>query len=49
MEQGTVVYSMYAVVDPVYAKKGYSLRFWWQLFSTAKLMGFQVCYSRISS
>lgn len=49
MERGTVVYSMYAVIEPEYAKKGYSLRFWWQLFSTAKLAGFHVCYSRISS
>lgn len=49
MQRGTVVYSMYAVIDPEYAKKGYSLRFWWQLFSAAKLVGFHVCYSRITS
>ena len=49
MQRGTVIYSMYAVVDPEYAKKRYSLRFWWQVLSTAKLGGFHTYYARFPS
>jgi len=37
------------VIDPKEASQGYSLRFWWQLFSYGKLSGWKFYYSRISN
>lgn len=40
---------LYAVIDPDYANKGYSLAFWWQGLSYGKVAGWKYYYSRISS
>jgi len=37
------------VIDPDYANKGYSLRFWWQALALGKVLGWKYYYSRISS
>lgn len=46
---GDIVYGLYAVIDPDYASKGYSIRFWWESLLIAKAMGFKYYYSRLSS
>ncbi len=48
-KKGDLIYGLYAVIDPDYANKGYSLRFWWQALSVGKVAGWKYYYSRISS
>lgn len=47
--KGDLIYGLYAVIDPDYANKGYSLRFWWQCLAVGKVAGWKYYYSRISS
>jgi hypothetical protein len=49
LKKGEAIYGLYAVIDPDYSKKGYSLGFWWQCFAMAKIVGWKYYYSRISS
>lgn len=49
LKKGDAIYGLYAVIDPDYANKGYSLRFWWQCLSVGKVGGWKYYYSRISS
>ncbi len=48
-KHGDLIYGLYAVIDPEYANKGYSLRFWWQCLAVGKVAGWKYYYSRISS
>jgi hypothetical protein len=48
-KKGDLIYGLYAVIDPDYANRGYSLRFWWQALSVGKVAGWKYYYSRISS
>jgi hypothetical protein len=48
-KQGDLVYGTYAVIDPDFGNKGYSIRFWWENLLIAKNMGFKHYYSRLSS
>ena len=48
-KHGDLIYGLYAVIDPDYANKGYSLPFWWQCLSVGKVSGWRYYFSRISS
>ena len=43
------MYGPFGVIDPKAGNQGYSLKFWWQLFTLSKLGGWKYYYSRISS
>jgi hypothetical protein len=47
--KGDIVYGPYGVIDPEFANKGYSLRFWWQCMAVGKAAGWKFYYSRISN
>ena len=48
IKRGDVIYGLYGVIDPNYAKMGYSVDFWWFAFATARA-NWKYYYSRISS
>lgn len=49
LKRGDAIYGLYGVIDPNYAKTGYSLLFWWYCFSLGQKAGWKYYYSRISS
>ncbi len=40
---------VFGVIDPDYAAKGYSLKFWWQCVAIGKAAGWKTYYSRASN
>ena len=49
IKRGECIYGLYGVIDPDHASKGYSLKFWWNLFAIGKLGGWKYYYSRIDN
>ena len=49
IKRGDAIYGLYGVIDPNYAKHGFSLDFWWHGFATAGEHSFKDYYSRVSS
>jgi hypothetical protein len=49
IKRGETVVGVYAVIDPAYASKGYSIKFWWQCLAIGKSVGWKTYYSRSSN
>ena len=49
VKRGEIVVGVYAVMDPDYASKGYSILFWWICMTIGKLAGWKTYYSRSSN
>jgi hypothetical protein len=49
IRRGEICYGLYGVIDPQFANKGYSLRFWSTQFSLGKAFGWKCYYSRFSN
>lgn len=47
--RGEVVVGVYGVIDPDYASKGYSIRFWWECMAIGKATGWKTYYARSSN
>lgn len=48
-KRGEIVVGVYGVIDPDYASKGYSLKFWWLCMAVGKACGWKTYYSRSSN
>ncbi len=45
-KRGEIVVGAFGVIDPDYASKGYSIKFWWMCTAVGKASGWKTYYSR---
>lgn len=49
VKRGEMVVGVFGVIDPDYASKGYSIKFWWMCLAIGKAAGWKTYYCRSSN